>query len=64
MHAVFTDRQLADLGDKKKTIPYMHAFSGWDFRLEMRNFDESQNLKSQNYPFFSSPEPKAHKVSL
>ena len=31
----------------------MHAFSGWEFRLETRNFDVSQNLKSKNYPFFS-----------
>ena len=52
MHAVFTDKQLADLGDKKIKILYMHAFSGWEFWLETRNFDVSQNLKSQNYPFF------------
>ena len=52
MHAVFTDRQLADLGDKIIKLSYMHAFSGWEFRLETRKFDVSQNLKSQNYPFF------------
>ena len=30
----------------------MHAFSGWEFRLETQNFDVSRNLKSQNYQFF------------
>ena len=30
----------------------MHSFLGWEFRLEMQNFDVSQNLKLQNYLFF------------
>ena len=36
---------------KQRNLLYMHVFSGWKFWLVTQNFDMSQNLKSQNYPF-------------
>ena len=52
MHAVFTDEQLADLGDKKTKNTIYACIFGVRISARNANFDVSQNLKSQYYPFF------------